>query len=112
MQATILLCILELYTIPDFEFVQTVRVDFQDISGWLVWSVDWPPGARQDGIHDNLLGIYPDDRQVHENEKHVDGSFETALACLDEQQTFIWREAGTEHQAAQTAQETVTVEGV
>jgi hypothetical protein len=68
MQATILLCILELYTIPDFEFVYPVRVDFQDISGWFVWSVSWPPGACQDCIHDNLLGIYPDDCQVHENE--------------------------------------------
>jgi hypothetical protein len=75
--------------IPDFKFIQPVRVDFQDISGWLVWSVSWPPGARQDGIHDNLFGINPDNSQVHENEQHVDGSFETALARLDEQQAFI-----------------------
>jgi len=89
MQATILLGILKLYTIPNFEFIQPARVDFQDIPGWLVRNVGWPPGARQDGIHDNSLGIDPDDRQVHENEQHVDGSIDTTVAGLDEQQALI-----------------------
>jgi hypothetical protein len=107
MQARILLRILELDDIPNFEFVQPLRVDFQDVPGWLARSIGWMPGARKDGVHDNLLGIDPDDGQVHENEKHVDGSIETTVARFDQQQTFVCVEAGTEHQATQTAHETV-----
>jgi hypothetical protein len=111
-QTTILLYIYKLYVIPDFEFIQPVRVDFQDISGRLARSVSWPPCTRKDSIHDNLFGIDPEDRQVHENEQHVDGSVETALTRLDEQQASIQRKAGTKHQAAQPAQKTVTIEGM
>lgn len=98
--------------VPDFEFVKPVRVDFQNISGWLAGSICWSPGTCQDGIHNYLIGTYPYDRQVHEDEQHVYCSIELALVSFNEKQAIIWGEAGTEHQAAQTAQETVTVECV
>ena len=112
MQAAILLCILELYMVPDFEFIKPGRVDLQDIPSWTVRRVGRPPGARQDSIHHNLFGIDPNNCQVHENEQHVDGRFEPALARLDEQQTLIWWEVRTEHQAAQATKETFTVLGL
>ena len=89
MKAAIRLHIVELDLIPNGEFVQPAGVDLQDVPGWLVWSVGRSPGARQDGIHDNLLGIDPDDGQVHENEEHVDGSIETIIACFNKQQASI-----------------------
>jgi hypothetical protein len=93
MQARILLRILELNDIPNFEFIQSLRADFKGIPGWLARDINWVPGARQDGIHDNLLGIDPDDSQVHENKKHVDGSVETGVAALHQQQALVCGEA-------------------
>ena len=110
--AVILLGIVKLDKVPDLEFGQPVGVDLKDIPGWLARSIGWSPGSCQDGVYNNILGIDPDDRQVYENKQHMDGRFKTGVACFNKQQAFIGGEAGTEHQATQTAEETVAVKGV
>lgn len=96
--------------IPDFEFVQPVWMDFQDVFGRLAGDVGGMPSACQDGIHDDIFGVDPDDRQIHEDEQHVDGGVEAAVTPLDNNQTFARSEAGAEHEAAQAAEETITVD--
>ena len=86
--------------IPDFEFVQPTRVDFQDVFCCLAGSVGGTPSARQDGIHDDIFGVDPDHCQVHEDEQHVDGGVEATVALLDKEQAFFWCKVGAEHQAA------------
>ncbi len=91
MKARILLCISELYPIPGFELAEPGLGGFPGYIWLAGLEHKQAPGARQDGIHDNLLGIDPDDGQVHErrNEEHVDGSIETIIACFNKQQASI-----------------------
>ena len=109
-QAAILLFILEFNKVPGFELVQPLRVNFKDVSGWMAGSVSRSPGARQDGIHHDLLGVYPDHSQIHKNKKHMDGGIETAVTRLDKHNASFGSEAGTKHQAPQAAQETVAIQ--
>ena len=110
MKTAILLNILELYMIPNFEFVQSSRMDLQDIFRRLAGDVSGNPGTRQNGIHNHISGVDPDDRQVREDKQHMDGSVNAAVTPFDKKQTFVGGKTGTEHQTAQTAKETVTVD--
>lgn len=110
MKAVIRLRILELYTIPDFEFVQPVWMDFEDVFGRMAGDIGGMPSACQDGIHDHIFGVDPDDRQIYEDEQHVDGGIEATVTPLDKNQTFARSEAGAKHEAAQAAEETLTVD--
>ena len=78
------LWILELDMIPYLEFIQSGRIDLQNVPGWLTGSVDRPPAARQDSIDHKFRRIDPNDAKVHENEHHMDGSIKTAVAPLDQ----------------------------
>jgi hypothetical protein len=62
-----LLCILELYLVPDLEINQSIRVDFQDVSRWLAGCIERMPGVCQDAVHNDILGINPNDGQIHKN---------------------------------------------
>jgi hypothetical protein len=101
---------LELYMIPDFEFIQPIGMDLKDVFCSLAGSIGGTPSARQDGIHDDIFGVDPDHCQVHEDEQHVDGGVEAAVTPLDENQTFARSEAGAKHEAAQAAEETIAVD--
>ena len=67
MQNRSLLCILKLYLVPDLEFNQSMRVDFQDVSSWLVGCIERMPSVCQDAVHNDTLGIDPNDSQIHKN---------------------------------------------
>ena len=101
--------ILELDLVPRGKFGQPAGMDLQNVSGWLTGSIGGTPGARQNSIHNGMAGIYPDYCQVHINKKHVDGCVEAAITRFDQQQTFSVVQAGTAHQTAQAAKETVTI---
>jgi hypothetical protein len=108
-QAIVFLIISELNPFADLEFIQSIRVNLQDVSGWLVGCIHRTPGACQDAIHDAVFGIDPDDRQVHKNKEHMDGSIEPAVARLNQEQTLLMCQSGTEHQAPQPAKETIAI---
>jgi hypothetical protein len=80
---------LEINMVPYLEFIQSGRVNFQDVPGWLSGDVCQTPGVRQDRIDNHLPGVDPDDAKVDENEQHVDGSAKPAIVCLNQQQTLF-----------------------
>jgi hypothetical protein len=62
-----LLIILEVYLVPDLEINQSIRVDFQDVSRWLAGCIERMPGLCEDAVYNDILGIDPNDSQIHKN---------------------------------------------
>jgi hypothetical protein len=95
--------------VADRKFIQTIGVGLKNVAGRRTRSVGRSPGARQDFIHDQTLGIDPDHCQVHEYEQHVNGRVKATIAGLDQEETMLRIQPGAEHEAAQAAQETLTI---
>ena len=101
------LYILELYLIADLIVPKAVRVYFQSVSCARLRDISGVPGFCNDLVHNNLFGVDPKDSQVEGNEEHVDGSIETRISLLNEEQARLTVEARAEHQAAQAAQKRI-----
>jgi len=84
-------------------------VDLQDKARALARRIEGTPGFCQNSIHNNHPGIDPNNRQVHENEEHVDGRIDPVVIFLDEQDPAAMIQPGAEHQAQQAALETCAI---
>jgi hypothetical protein len=71
------------------------------------WQI-YPPGFRDDSIHDFSPGIKPDYSYWKEDHPHVDRSAHPSLGPVNEQQPFAGSYTASEGETAQTAEEAFT----
>jgi hypothetical protein len=99
----------EFNLIPNSESAQAFGGNLQDVFGRGFGEVGRSPGAGEDSIHNHTIRVKPDDGKVGENEEHVNGGVDPRTASLYEEQAFVRREAGPEHESTQSAEETAAI---
>ena len=72
------------YLMTDFEIIQAVWVNFENIFGSLFRDVGGVPAACQDFINHSHVGIDPDHSQIEPDEEHVNGRIDAAIMSLDQ----------------------------